>query len=106
MNPARLFAPHDGELETNAVTTYPAGMVARRAQMVSVGAVIVMVIDGLTAAGVTPLAASIVNVKLAAVVGVPDTVPVVESRVSPLGSDHELTENVGAGLPDAAKVYV
>jgi hypothetical protein len=65
-----------------------------------------MLIDGLTAAGATPLAASTVKVKPHAVVDVPDRVPVVESKVSPLGSDPELTENVGAGLPDAAKVYV
>ena len=64
----------------------------------------VIVIDGVTASGLAPFVAAIVNVAGPAAVGVPDRTPLVVFRLNPAGSAPELTRNVGAGLPVAAKV--
>ena len=66
--------------------------------------VMVMVIEPLTASGAVPFAAVTVKVNAPAVVGVPDRIPVVVSRVRPPGSAPLATEKVGAGLPLAVKV--
>ena len=65
----------------------------------------VIVIDGVTASGLTPFVAVTVNVAGPAAVGVPERTPVVLFRLNPAGRAPEDTRNVGAGLPDAANVY-
>ena len=64
----------------------------------------VIVREGVTASGLTPFVAAIVNVAGPAAVGVPDRTPLVVFRFSPAGSAPESTRNVGTGLPLAAKV--
>ena len=64
----------------------------------------VIVIEGVTASGLMPFVAAIVNVAGPAAVGVPDRTPVVVFRLSPAGRAPEFTRNVGAGLPLAANV--
>jgi hypothetical protein len=75
----------------------------------AVGAVVsgftVIVIDGVTASGLTPFVAVTVNVAGPAAVGVPERTPVVAFKLNPAGRAPEDTRNVGAGLPDAANVY-
>ena len=66
----------------------------------------VIVMEGVTASGLTPFVAAIVNVAGPAAVGVPDRTPVVVFKLNPAGSAPELTRNVGSGLPVAANVYV
>jgi hypothetical protein len=63
-----------------------------------------MVMDGLTASGVTPLVALTVKVDEPAVVGVPDNTPVVVFNDRPGGRAPADTAKVGAGLPEAANV--
>ena len=58
-----------------------------------------IVVDGLTGAVPTPLLARTVKVNVPAVVGVPDSTPVVAFNVNPLGSVPLATAKVGAGLP-------
>ena len=55
----------------------------------------VIVIEGVTASGLTPFVAATVNVAAPAAVGVPDRTPVVVFRLSPAGSAPEFTLNVG-----------
>ena len=59
------------------------------------------------ASGVVPLAAVMVitYVPFDPMIGVPDSTPVVELRVTPLGSG-PVSEKVGAGLPEAVTVKV
>ena len=64
----------------------------------------VIVREGVTASGLTPFVAAIVNVAGPAAVGVPARTPEVVFRLSPAGSAPESTRNVGAGLPVAANV--
>ena len=58
-------------------------------------------VDGLTAAGLTPLLARTVNVNGPTVVGVPDNTPLVEFRANPGGNAPLASAYVGVGLPEA-----
>ena len=60
---------------------------------------------GDTASGGVPLLAFTVKVNAPGIVGAPASAPLVESRLSPFGSEPDATLNVGDGLPVAAKVY-
>jgi hypothetical protein len=63
-----------------------------------------MVIELVTALGLTLFVALMVNVDGPAVVGVPDNEPEAAFNDKPAGNEPEFTANVGAGLPVAAKV--
>ena len=67
-------------------------------------ALMVMVIDGLTALGAVPFDAVTVKVDTPAVVGVPDRTPVTALNVRPAGKVPLEIEKVGAGEPLAVKV--
>jgi hypothetical protein len=66
----------------------------------------VIVREGVTASGLTPLAAATVNVATPAAVGVPERTPLVVFRLSPAGRAPEAILKVGAGSPLAVNVYV
>jgi hypothetical protein len=56
-----------------------------------------MVIEPVTASGLTLFVALMVNVDGPAAVGVPDNNPVLALRVKPAGNEPEFNANVGAG---------
>ncbi len=56
------------------------------------------------ASGDAPFVAVIVKANTPFTVGVPERIPVVPSRVTPVGKEPEVTEKVGAGVPVAATV--
>jgi len=80
------------------------GLAAVKAGAAGAG-VTVMVMGAVTASGMAPLLARTVNGVDHAAVGVPDTVPVVESRLKPGGRVPLAIVKVGAGVPVATKVY-
>ena len=70
----------------------------------TLAATTVMVIEGLTASGLTPLVAEMVKVKGPVALGVPESTPVLASKVRPVGKVPEASVKVGAGVPLAEKV--
>src|SRR3954452_13034695 len=65
----------------------------------------VTVVELVTAGEPTPFVARMANVNAPAVVGVPESEPVVASSVTPVGSAPDARSNVGVGDPVAAELY-